>query len=223
RYKNSREVTSLEQEFAAIDPSVPYASLKSKVKNIEHHRSHLASAFFASPFEESAILSIDGSGDFTTTMTATGKGNQIAVLDSVDFPHSVGLFYTAFTQLIGFPHYGDEYKVMGLAPYGEPRFTEKMRDIVRLAGDGTFALDLRYFRHASGEGANYEVKDGIPSGGRLWSEALSMLLGPARDPAAPLEDRHRDIARSAQVTYENAFFNLLGAMHRRYGADAVVL
>ena len=98
-----------------------------------------------------------------------------------------------------------------------------MKQIVQLKDDGTFALDLRYFRHAAGEGANYQVKDGIPSGGRLWSDALAELLGPARDPAAPLEDRERDIARSAQVTYENAFFNLLQAVHRRYGADAVVL
>jgi carbamoyltransferase len=112
---------------------------------------------------------------------------------------------------------------MGLAPYGEPRFVEKMREIVRLSGDGTFALDLRYFRHASGGGANYEVKDGIPSGGQLWNERLSALLGPARDPAAELEDRHRDIARSAQAMYEEAFFNLLGALHRRYGHDTVVV
>ena len=94
---------------------------------------------------------------------------------------------------------------------------------MRLKDDGTFALNLRYFRHASGEGANYSVKEGIPSGGRLWSDALVELLGPARDPAAPLEDHHRDIARSAQVTYENAFFNLLDALHKRYRTDAVVL
>ncbi|MBL0899533.1 MAG: carbamoyltransferase, partial [Reyranella sp.] len=115
------------------------------------------------------------------------------------------------------------YKVMGLAPYGQPKFVEQMKEIVRLDNDGTFALNLRYFRHASGEGANYQVKDGIPSGGRLWSDELTKLLGPARDPKASLEDRHRDIARSAQVTYENAFFNLLSALHRRYEADAVVL
>ena len=130
------------------------------------------------------------------------------------FPHSLGQFYTAITQFIGFPHYGDEYKVMGLAPYGEPRYVDQMKEIVRLNTDGRFELDLRFFRHASGEGANYQVKDGIPSGGRLWSDALGELLGPPRDPKAPLEDRHRDIARSAQVTYENAFFNLLAATQR---------
>ena len=112
---------------------------------------------------------------------------------------------------------------MGLAPYGEPRQVDEMAKIVKLKNDGSFELDLRYFLHASGEGANYSVKDGIPSGGRLWSDALTELLGPARDPSAPLEDKHRNIARSAQVTYENAFFNLLGALHKRYGSDAVVI
>ncbi|MGZ2789125.1 carbamoyltransferase N-terminal domain-containing protein, partial [Pseudomonas aeruginosa] len=80
----------------------------------------MASAFFSSPFHEAAIISIDGSGDFSTTMLAIGKGSNIEVLESIDFPHSLGIFYTAFTQLLGFPHYGDEYKIMGLAPYGKP-------------------------------------------------------------------------------------------------------
>jgi carbamoyltransferase len=115
RLKNARKVASLEEEFAQLDNTVDKSVIKSRIHQVEHHRSHLASAFFASPFEESALLSIDGSGDFTTTMTGIGRGNKIEVIDSVDFPHSAGLFYTAFTQLLGFPHYGDEYKVMGLA------------------------------------------------------------------------------------------------------------
>jgi carbamoyltransferase len=130
RIKNARKVASLEEEFALLDKTIDKATIKSKIFQVEHHRSHLASAFFASPFEESALLSIDGSGDFTTTMTGIGKGNQIEVLDSVDFPHSAGLFYTAFTQLLGFPHYGDEYKVMGLAPYGEPKYVDKLKEVL---------------------------------------------------------------------------------------------
>ena len=101
RLSNAKKVASLEAEFKKLDPSIDEKSFRSRIHQVEHHRSHLASAFFASPFDESAILSIDGSGDFTTTMTAIGKGNQMQVLDSVDFPHSVGLFYTAFTQLAG--------------------------------------------------------------------------------------------------------------------------
>jgi len=190
---------------------------------VEHHLCHLASAFFVSPYEKAAAVSVDGFGDFSSAAWGLGEGTRLAVEGGVYFPHSLGVFYEAMTQFIGFPHYGDEYKVMGLAPYGEPRFVDQMKNLVRLKDDGRFELDLRYFRHASGEGANYEVKDGIPSGGRLWSEALPSLLGAARDPAATLEDRHRDIARSAQVTYEDAFFNLLTAVHRRYGTEAIVL
>jgi len=115
RWANSKKVSSIEQELAAIS-GLPEDTFQDKVYNIEHHRSHLASAFFASGFEEAACLSIDGSGDFSTTMTAIGKGNKIDVIESVDFPHSLGIFYTAFTQWLGFPHYGDEYKVMGMAP-----------------------------------------------------------------------------------------------------------
>ena len=190
---------------------------------VEHHLCHLASAFLVSPYDKAVAVSVDGFGDFSSAAWGLGDGGNLAVDGRVYFPHSLGVFYEAMTQFIGFPHYGDEYKVMGLAPYGQPTKVEQMKEVLRLRNDGTFALDLRFFRHASGQGANYQVKDGIPSGGRLWSERLAELLGPARDPEAPLEDRHRDIARSAQVTYENAFFNLLTALHGRYGADAVVL
>ena len=117
RLKNSRKVASIENELSRLS-ALPAKTFSGKIKNIEHHRSHLASAFFASPFDKAALLSIDGSGDFTTTMIGTGNGNTIDILDSIDFPHSLGIFYTAFTQLLGFPHYGDEYKVMGMAPYG---------------------------------------------------------------------------------------------------------
>jgi carbamoyltransferase len=202
---------------------LPGETFRGTVHAVEHHLCHLASAFLVSPYDKAAAVSVDGFGDFSSAAWGLGEGATLSADGRVYFPHSLGVFYEAMTQFIGFPHYGDEYKVMGLAPYGEPRHVEAMKQIVRLARDGTFALDLRFFRHASGEGANYQVKDGIPSGGRLWSDALAELLGPARDPAAPLEDRHRDIARSAQATYETAFFNLLDAVHRRYGVDSLVL
>ncbi len=202
---------------------LPDQTFSGTVHAVEHHLCHLASAFLVSPFDKAVAVSVDGFGDFSSAAWGLGEGGKLPVDGRVHFPHSLGVFYEAMTQFIGFPHYGDEYKVMGLAPYGEPRFANLMKQIVTTKNDGTFALDLRFFRHASGEGANYQVKDGIPSGGRLWSDALAELLGPARDPAAPLEDRHRDIARSAQATYEDAFFNLLGVLHRRYDSDALVL
>jgi len=203
--------------------ALPDQDFRGSVHAVEHHLCHLASAFLVSPYDKAVAVSVDGFGDFSSAAWGLGQGGQLAVEGRVYFPHSLGVFYEAMTQFIGFPHYGDEYKVMGLAPYGEPRLLDAMSKIVRLDNDGTFALDLRYFRHASGEGADYTVKDGIPSGGRLWSDALIELLGPPRDEAAPLEDKHRDIARSAQATYENAFFNLLRALHQRYDTDAVVL
>jgi carbamoyltransferase len=206
-----------------LQRTLPDQKFAGTVHAVEHHRCHLASAFLVSPYDKAVAVSVDGFGDFSSAAWGLGEGGKLAVEGRVYFPHSLGVFYEAMTQFIGFPHYGDEYKVMGLAPYGQPTLVDKMKEIVRLRDDGTFALNLRYFRHASGEGANYQVKEGIPSGGRLWSDALSELLGPPRDPAAPLEDHHRNIARSAQVTYENAFFNLLTALHKRYQTDAVVI
>jgi len=203
--------------------TLPDQEFRGTVHPVEHHLCHLASAFLVSPYDKAVAVSVDGFGDFSSAAWGLGQGGRVPVDGRVYFPHSLGVFYEAMTQFIGFPHYGDEYKVMGLAPYGEPKFVDAMRKLVQLKNDGSFSLDLRYFRHASGEGANYSVKEGIPSGGRLWSEALTELLGPPRDPSAPLEDRHRDIARSAQATYENAFFNLLRALHGRYGNDSIVL
>src|SRR5688572_87580 len=147
RLQNRKQISSLEKEFENHF-KVPAEQIKPKIRNIEHHRSHMASAFFASPFDEAAILSIDGAGDFTTTMIGVGKGSKIQVLDSVDFPVSCGTFYTAFTQFLGFPHYGDEYKVMGLAPYGEPRFADEIRKVLQFKDNGLFGWDDRFFKSA---------------------------------------------------------------------------
>ncbi|MBL7728268.1 MAG: carbamoyltransferase, partial [Dinghuibacter sp.] len=156
RKRNSEKVASLEEEFKKIDATLGFSEIKNKICNIEHHRSHLASAFFASPFEEAAILSIDGSGDFTTTMIAIGRGNKIEVLDSVDFPVSCGLFYTSFTQFLGFPHYGDEYKVMGLAPYGEPKYVDKVKQVLKFLPNGLFTWNSKYFVEPTRAGLRYE-------------------------------------------------------------------
>src|SRR5204863_4507716 len=127
-------------------------ALKAEFHNVEHHLAHMANAFFVSPFPEAAILSVDGMGDFVSTMWGRGKDNRIEVLGSINFPHSLGIYYTALTQWLGFPKYGDEGKVMGLAPYGSPLYLEKMHKILRLQNDGTFELDLDYFVHHA-EGA----------------------------------------------------------------------
>ncbi len=195
---------------------------KGKIHSVEHHLAHLSSAFHASPFEEAAVVSVDGFGDFASAAWGYGKGSRIGIESRIHFPHSLGIFYQALTQFLGFPHYGDEYKVMGLAPYGKPAFLEEMRQIVRLAANGGFELDLKYFRHHR-ERIAYEFEDGIPGFGELYSEALASLLGPPRKSNEVLIQKHHDIARSVQAIYEEAFFHILNALHAKYPCEAVAV
>jgi carbamoyltransferase len=192
------------------------------IHNVEHHRAHLASAFLLSPFEDATVVSIDGFGDFSSAAWGRGRNGAIRVEGRVFFPHSLGLFYQAMTQYLGFPHYGDEYKVMGLAPYGEPRFMDQMRRIVALEEGGGFALNQRFFRHAL-DGIVYEWTGGAPVIGTLFTPELEELLGPARMPDAPLEQRHKDLARSVQAMFEEAVFHLYNTLHRRHATDAIAI
>ncbi|HEX5758992.1 MAG TPA: carbamoyltransferase C-terminal domain-containing protein [Thermoanaerobaculia bacterium] len=189
---------------------------------VEHHLAHVASAFYCSPFEEAMCLSVDGFGDFVSTMLAAGRGNRVEVLQRVHFPHSLGLLYTAVTQLLGFPAFGDEYKVMGLAAYGEPRYAAEVARLAPAGDDGGFALDLRYFRHLS-EGVEMTWDDGPPALGPLYTPALAELLGPARAPDEELTDRHRDLAASLQRVYEERFFALVRALQRATGLPRLAL
>jgi carbamoyltransferase len=221
RLLNAKKVSSIEEEFAGIEKLDLYA-LKNKIYQIEHHRSHLASAFFPSPFEKAALLSIDGSGDFTTTMTGIGEGNQIKVLESIDFPHSIGLFYTAMTQWLGFPHYGDEYKVMGLAPYGEPKYTDKIKEMIRITADGLFRLDLSYFRKAT-EGIICYGEDHKPVVSTLYTNNTEDLLGKARTKDEPLSQFHKDMAASVQRVTEETIFHILNYLHNTTRLDHVCI
>ena len=222
RLSNAKKISSLEAEFKSLDPSIDEKIIKSKIHQVEHHRSHLASAFFASPFEESAILSIDGSGDFTTTMTAIGKGNQFKVLESVDFPHSVGLFYTAFTQLLGFPHYGDEYKVMGLAPYGQPLYVEKLKDVLKFDEGGLFHLNQKYFRSAKSGIITYG-EDHIPVVAPLYSQYMIDQFGAERKKDEPLSQYHKDLGASVQRIAELLIFHVLNALQKTTGLKNVCI
>ena len=197
-------------------------SFHGKVRFVEHHLAHLASAFLVAPFERATAVSVDGFGDFASAAWGIGMGGSVEVEDKIYFPHSLGVFYQALTQYLGFPNYGDEYKVMGLAPYGEPRFLDEMRRIVHLEDDGSFRLDLTYFRHAS-EKVHYEWEGGEPTVGTLYTSALLELLGPDRGRGDEIAQRHRDIARSVQARYEEVFFHLLNSLHRRHGLDELVL
>jgi carbamoyltransferase len=200
---------------------VPPEELAAEFHNVEHHRAHLASAFFVSPFEDAAVLSIDGFGDFASTMLAHGRGSSLTILDRVLYPHSLGVWYTALSQWLGFRKWGDEGKTMGLAAYGQPRFLDVMRDVVRLEGD-TFRLDLDYFVHHR-EGVDMTWDEGTPTLGRLFSQRLSDVLGPPREPGDPLEARHEDVAASLQARLEEVHVHLLEAIHASTGSSAVCI
>jgi carbamoyltransferase len=184
--------------------------LRADLHNVEHHQAHIASAFFVSPFDEAAVLSVDGFGDFASTMLAEGRGASFKVLDRVLFPHSLGVLYTAVTQWLGFPKYGDEGKVMGLAPYGTPKHLERMRELVHLNGS-LFELDLDYFTHDK-EGVDMTWDERTPSIGRVYSERLVDAFGPAREPSAVLTGKHEDVAASLQAILEEAYLHVVRAL-----------
>ena len=219
RLRNRHARQSIPDLFGAAFPGERFGA---EVHRIEHHLAHLSSAFHVSPFDESVVVSIDGFGDFSSAAWGFGNGTKISIDGRVFFPHSLGVFYQALTQYLGFPNYGDEYKVMGLAAYGRPRLMDAMRKIVRLEPDGGYKLDLAFFRHHS-ERIAYEWANDSPEFDRLFSPALEQLLGPRRMPDDPLEERHRDVARSVQSMYEEAFFHLINELHGRYGVDNLAL
>lgn len=219
RLSNARAWGSVGDELRAAFPGELFTG---QVHHVEHHLAHIASAFLVSPFEESALLSVDGSGDFASAAWGAGRRGDIRIDGRVYYPHSLGVFYQALTQFLGFPNYGDEYKVMGLAPYGEPRYVDTLRRVLRLAEGGGFRLNLDCFRHHR-ERTGYQWNGCTPSFEPLYSRGLVELLGPRRAPGEEITARHRDLARSVQAVYEEAFFHLLGGLHARTGADTLSL
>lgn len=193
-----------------------------RVVPVEHHVAHLASAFYCSPFEEAACLSVDGFGDFVSVLIARGRGSGLEILDRVTYPHSLGVFYTAVTQYLGFPGFGDEYKVMGLAAYGEPRYKAELARLVPSRRDGTFELDLSYFRHLA-EGVDMTWEEGAPTLGSLFTTKLEMLLGPARRREDDLDQRHKDLAASMQAVFEDRYFALVRRALRLVGSRNLAL
>jgi carbamoyltransferase len=222
RLMNAKKVGgSLKGEIAKA-LGVDESGIRAELVNVEHHKAHMASTFFASPFEESAILSIDGFGDFASTMTGIGKGNTIEITASVNYPHSLGVFYTTFTQWLGFMNYGDEYKVMGLAPYGKPLYAQKIFKAIRLTDDGLFRLEEKYFRHPK-EGVEMSWDGGEPKIGVLYSDELIREFGAPRAKDEPLNDFHRDMAASIQKVCEETIFHILRALHAKTGQKNICL
>ena len=220
RLANYRSVQGLGELLASLDRTG--GRIRAKIHNAEHHRAHLASAFFCSPFEEAACLTVDGFGDFLSSMSAVGRGNRLEILDSVTFPHSLGIFYSAVTQFLGFPKYGDEYKVMGLAAYGTPRFLPQMRKMVHSVGGGQFELNLDYFIHSS-EGVTMSWSGGEPTLGPLWSAMFIEEFGAPREAGSDLTERDRDLAASLQAMYEEVFFDRANWLQKKTGLKALAL
>jgi carbamoyltransferase len=218
RAVNSAKIASTKQELERAGlPGIGPAQFHL----VEHHRAHMASAFFASPFEEAAVVSVDGFGDFSSVMWGTGHGNQMKVLGGTRFPHSLGLFYTAVTQFLGFPKYGDEYKMMGLSAYGEPQCVAAVRDVVRIEKD-QIRLNLEYFRHHT-EGVEMTWAGGEPALGVVYSAKFLDKFGSPRQPRTEITQRHRDLAASAQAVLEELYFALIRYVQQRTGQKAVCL
>lgn len=196
-------------EVCEEDPS----KVNFETVGVEHHLAHIASAYFLSPFENTtAGFSYDASGDFASMMAARCEGNRIKVLDKVTLPNSLGFFYTALCQLIGFDDFGEEYKVMGLAPYGEDKYAEIMEELVRLPSSAWFELDQKFFgMHEGGESGRTDENGRIIMG-RLYREELPKLLGPARCRKDPLTQREKNIARSTQARFEQAAIHCMNRL-----------
>jgi len=223
RFSNYAKLGSIKEELAAICQVEP-GNIKAKVIFVDHHLAHLASSFLVSPYEQAAIISVDGFGDFLSTMLAGGGGNRIKVIKTIEYPHSLGIFYSAMTQAAGFWNYGDEYKVMGLSAYGKPVYMEAMRKIVRTTKTGLFELDTSFFNHDT-EGVEMTWLGEAPVVGKLFSDKLSKIVGPARNKGEELAtgDRFCDIAASTQGRYEEVFFGLLEGLAKKVKTKTICL
>ena len=210
----ARNMASINRLSKTVADAVGLAesAVRPRMRYVEHHPAHLASAAFVSPFDDAAVCAIDGFGDFVSTSWGSLSGTSLDVGERVYFPHSLGLMYLALTQYLGFPNYGDEFKVMGLAPYGEPRYVREIESLVRLQPQGRFELDLSYFSHWS-DGVEMTWSDGAPALGRVFTPKLEQLLGPARRKDEELTPKHEAIATSLQAAFENAAMHVLNHVY----------
>jgi len=223
RAKVATRFGGLKEELATVLDVDPQ-SIRAQLHRIEHHRAHLASTFFVSPFESAAVLSADGLGDFASTMWGVGEGPNLHIAGSVAFPHSLGMFYTAMTQYLGFRKFGDEYKVMGLAAYGSSAYHNEFRDLVQADDPLGVRLNLRYFtHHKSGPEMTWKRSDETPVVGNIFSKELEKRFGPARVPEQPIEKRHRDFASSMQLRLEEVLLANVNALHEQTKAKALCL
>ena len=204
RAKNLKNISSLKDIFLRYFRK---DQLKFKIITVEHHLSHISSSFHISGFDNSSVLSVDGFGDFVSTMWGYADKKNININGSVYFPHSLGIFYTAITQHLGFTNYGDEYKLMGLSSYGSDIQTEKLYELF-VDRSHQFKLNLKYFNHVNNK-FNLDFYDEKPIIGNLFNDKIKEVLGPARNPLDEITPHHKDIAKSTQIIYEEIFFKVL--------------
>jgi carbamoyltransferase len=218
RKRRSRDVRSLMANAFHIDSkSMPFQE-----HHLEHHIAHIASAYYCSPWEKAAGFSYDGSGDFVSTMMARCEGNEIEVLKRVFLPHSLGSFYTMICDFIGYKRYGDEGKVMGLAPYGKDTYRQQIGEIVRETPGG-FQLDLKYFQPL-GSNQGMEIQDdGTVCLSRHYSDQMVERFGEPRNPAAEMSQRDMDLAFAMQHRFEEVCFHLLNQLHERVPVEELVM
>jgi carbamoyltransferase len=196
--------------------------LRFRVHHLEHHIAHIASAYYCSPWDKAAGFSYDGSGDFVSTMMACCQGNQVGVLDRVFLPHSLGSFYTMICEFIGYNKYGDEGKVMGLAPYGRDTYCNQVRELL-MTGSSGFELDLEYFKPL-GSNQGMQIKpDGTVELARHFSARMVELFGPPREPHSDITQRDMDLAYAMQHCFEEVFFHLLNDLHAQVPLDNLVM
>src|SRR5208282_4656187 len=223
RLRVMKQFAGIHEELAAAFDMAP-EQIRAQFHRIEHHTAHMASAFFVSPLDEAAVLSADGLGDFASSMCAAGEGPRMRTLGEMTFPHSLGMYYTALTQYLGFWKFGDEYKVMGLAAYGQPEYLDEFRRIVRADGPLSFRLGLEYFTHQTqGPDMTWHETDRTPVLGRIFSPYLEKRLGPARKAGEPLTQRHYNLAATMQAALEEVLVAYWNGLARRSGEKALCL
>src|SRR5207302_7228967 len=218
RKEGMRDVRSLLANSLQIDPQL----LRFQEHHLEHHIAHIASAYYCSPWEKAAGFSYDGSGDFVSTMMARCEGNDIEILERVFLPHSLGSFYTMICEFIGYNKYGDEGKVMGLAPYGKETFCGEIEKIVRPI-NRSFQLDLSYFKPLGSNQGMQVLPDGTVKLARHFSEKMQNLFGEPRRPHAEITQRDMDLAFALQHRFEEIFFHLMNNLHERVALNDLAM
>ena len=218
RKQPMRNVATLIAQALDVDP----AALAFQQHHVEHHIAHIASAYYCSPWEKAAGFSYDGSGDFVSTMMARCEGNHIEVLDRVFLPDSLGSFYTMICEFIGYPQYGDEGKVMGLAPYGKDRFCDSLGEVIGLR-NGSFNLDASFFNPLGSNQGMQILPDGTVSLARHFSPRMVKTFGQPREPRTEITQREMDLAYAMQRRFEDVLFHLLTQLHQRVPCEDLAM